>query len=792
MSKSVSKSSSGKPPSTMLEAVIDSLHSASSHQPGVDEKPAALLWADPRGEWRPLVPLLRERLPQLLTLGDYDPATRTGPAIWLKCVIARLIDEVPIAADVVPVIYMPEISRQDLRAGDECPVLLRPLVELQYRGAVWTQKNGRDWSIEAFLVSENSLGLDVFRDASTRRSMDASLMVLAETPISQLKGKKLEAEDFDRLVVGDHPRELLTWMNSPSDVQKRFQEVGKWHAFRNRCRNDFGFDPESDGETVAAESFGLRNSDTWSALWERFCESPALYPNIPELLIRSKPSGGKLLFDREAWPDENDTAEQSLRQKLESLQSVSAADARSAIRKLEAEHGPRRNWVWAQLGRSPLATALLHLVQLAERTESYLGGDSPEHIANLYSEFGYLADEAALRALACLGNNAQRNAVRTTVRALYLPWLEHAAERLQKLVASNPLPTLVQQPKIEADRGACLLFADGLRFDLARLLSARLEQRSLKTSFRFRWSALPCVTATAKPAVSPIAHRLTGKDIPSDYAPIIKDTDEELTHARFQKLLKESEYQIVGSEENSGPTKATNRGWTEFGTIDRRGHDMQIELAGQLEGEIERLVERIITLLEAGWKSVRVVTDHGWLLMPGNLPKQELPHYLTESKWSRCARIKGDSQLSVPTASWTWNPSAEFACAPGISVFSQGYAYSHGGISLQECLIPDLLVEPSENGSSVKVTISDIQWRGQRVRLQVDPTDSSLRVDLRTSPNSTASSIAVEVCEPESDGKASLLVENEDLAGSAAVVVVLDARGRIVGKQSTIVGGEES
>ena len=219
---------------------------------------------------------------------------------------------------------------------------------------------------------------------------------------------------------------------------------------------------------------------------------------------------------------------------------------------------------------------------------------------------------------------------------------------------------------------------------------------------------------------------------------------------------------------------------------------MQIELAGQLEGEIERLADRVISLLDAGWKSVRVVTDHGWLLMPGNLPKQELPGYLTESKWSRCARIKGESQVSVPRASWTWNPMAEFACAPGVSVFSHGYAYSHGGISLQECLIPDLLIEPSDEGPSIKATISDIHWRGQRVRLQVEPVDSSLRVDLRTSPGSKTSSIAMEIGNLEKDGKASVLVENEDLVGSAVVIVVLDSRGRIVGKQSTIVGGEET
>jgi hypothetical protein len=59
---------------------------------------------------------------------------------------------------------------------------------------------------------------------------------------------------------------------------------------------------------------------------------------------------------------------------------------------------------------------------------------------------------------------------------------------------------------------------------------------------------------------------------------------------------------------------------------------------------------RIQNLLTAGWSSVRVVTDHGWLYCPGGLPKAALPKHLTESRWSRCVAIKGDSEVSVPTA----------------------------------------------------------------------------------------------------------------------------------------------
>ena len=44
------------------------------------------------------------------------------------------------------------------------------------------------------------------------------------------------------------------------------------------------------------------------------------------------------------------------------------------------------------------------------------------------------------------------------------------------------------------------------------------------------------------------------------------------------------------------------------------------------------LCERVAGLLEAGWRQVVVVTDHGWLYVPGGLPKVELPYYLTKDE----------------------------------------------------------------------------------------------------------------------------------------------------------------
>lgn len=100
-------------------------------------------------------------VPELYVLGPYAPEKRQGPVIWLKCFVERTLPDVSPPAGVVPILYLPNVSRQDLRAGGDCPPDLQLLIELQYRGAVWHQRNGPDWTVDAFLTSEDGVGLDI-------------------------------------------------------------------------------------------------------------------------------------------------------------------------------------------------------------------------------------------------------------------------------------------------------------------------------------------------------------------------------------------------------------------------------------------------------------------------------------------------------------------------------------------------------------------------------------------------------------------------------------------------------
>jgi len=176
-------------PNTLIDALQASLAEALRSPDGV-AAPVALLWTDADGQWRPLIATLMRAVPELYVLGPYAPGEQQGPVIWLKCIIERSLPEISPPPGVVPILYLPNVSRQDLRAGGDCPPNLQPLIELQYRGAVWHQRNGRDWTVDAFLTSEDGVGLDISKDNRTRDSMLRALALLAPEPLTGLRGRR--------------------------------------------------------------------------------------------------------------------------------------------------------------------------------------------------------------------------------------------------------------------------------------------------------------------------------------------------------------------------------------------------------------------------------------------------------------------------------------------------------------------------------------------------------------------------------------------------------------------------
>ncbi len=78
---------------SIFDKVIQALKQAENHNSSVMVKPEVILWPDPENQWVDVIGILQESMPQLLIYGNYNPAIKQGPAIWLKCMIAGMLPE---------------------------------------------------------------------------------------------------------------------------------------------------------------------------------------------------------------------------------------------------------------------------------------------------------------------------------------------------------------------------------------------------------------------------------------------------------------------------------------------------------------------------------------------------------------------------------------------------------------------------------------------------------------------------------------------------------------------------
>jgi hypothetical protein len=767
---------------TVLGALGAALRAAAAYNKHDQAAPVAVLWPDKDRHWEPLIPRLREAL-AVLTLGPYDPATRTGPAIWIRCMVERALPEADWPADAVPVVYLPGVSKQELRAVEECPRLLQPLAELQYRGVLFTHKNGRDWTIPGFIQAPDAgIGAAVAEDTATKDAARNALLKLADTTVDALRAQApLNAAFFNDLLNPDPVLQLLRWMDAP-EAQRTAATPEEWAAFRATCQSQFGLDPDKDGALTAAQRLG-DGEGSWSVVWSRFAEAPTKYKGLPDLLRAAKPAKpDSLFYNRECWPQETEQAEAELRDELNGLAVKTGPQAAAAIQALESHHAVRRQWVWHILGLSPLAGAMPALARMAQAVQTPLAGSTPTAIAEAYAAGGWRADAAMLECLGAVSAAEDATAVKGVVRALYAPWLLAAAAAFQNAVKSAPLPTAHPaaapgQPK----PGRCILFADGLRLDTAKLLEQELVSHGVDVTAKWQFGAQPGVTDTGKPAVSPVAGAIrAGEGLGTKVA----SDDVKVTADILRRELAAAGWQVLAEDEAGDPNGSA---WTECGRLDSCGHAEGWRLAMRLGEVIDELVERIRFLLKAGWSEVRVVTDHGWLLLPSGLPKAELAEHLTEVMKGRCARLKPVTAPPHQSAPWYWDPAVTVSAAPGISCYTAGKEYEHGGLSPQECVLPVLTVRQPD-ALKQPAAVSEAKWVGLRCRILATGDSKGVSAALRTKPADPATSLSGQPVPLDANGKAGLLVEDDSAEGSAAVIVLLGPSGQVISQKSTIVG----
>ena len=763
-------------PMTVLDSLLAALRHAAEYNRHDQTKPSVVLWTDPERLWEPVLPALRKAAPELLTL---SPETE-GVSTYLRYVLGKWAPDKG-----VPLIYLPGISRQHFRGPAGFPEAAKHLYALQFQGQFWEHTNGKDWTPVSFLGSapnHGGLGLDLAKDQATKEAVSGQLEVLFQTELAALTGRKLDAAAINRLTMDDPIRQLLRWIGASGRATDCGWSDAETQAFYAICKRDFGFNPAKDGLVYAQDRL-VDPDGPWDPVWTRFAEAPSAYPEVARVMETAQPAD---LMDQAnlRFPSVNDRRETELRRALAGLETLAAGPARETLSRLVGEHRERIIGPWAALGRARLAEATVELGEMLDAMGRQRPGTDTASFATDYQKEGWKVDAAARRAFALARDKADAEAIRAALRAVYLPWLETAAERLQAAPPQRE-PGSAGTP---AEPGTVWLFIDGLRADLALELQGRVEKAGLSGTAHPRWSALPTVTATAKPAWHPLAAHLEGRELTETFQPQLRGKEKACDTAEFRKLLTASGWSWINASETGDPSQT---GWTEAGAFDRYGHDQGAKLAWRVEEELAGIEARTRELLAAGWRTVRVVTDHGWLWLPGGLPKVDFPKHLTVSKWGRCAVAQPGAQHGFPEVGWYWNNAHAVVLAPGVHCFQQGTEYTHGGLTLQEAFLVELEITQTgaPSGESQPVTIESAQWSGLRLRVRLTPGEPGLRLDLRTRAGDPASSVLSSggIKATDATGSGSVVVEDDTQEGNAAVLVVLRS-DQIVAKKNLTVG----
>ncbi len=509
----------------VIDYLVAQLRQCSQFNSAAQVAPAVVLWTDETRQWQSAMPVIKRYLPELLELGDYQPQDRTGPAIWLKCVIAGTLPELTLPNDRIPILYLPGVGRKDLRAISQCPAWLQPLAELQYRGCWWAYNTaGRDWTVSSFLTNPKvGLVLDVAKDSRAQSALLSVLPDLLESQVDILRGKRIETSELLALSGGDPIKNLLAWLEEPEACETKWREAGHWQHFVDQCVDSFGVDLTKMEHPVLLQLL-CEGAGLWEPVWQRFVDTAQHHPRLIKSMMSVQPTD--LLFEPSHYCSENARKESTLAQQLQVLAAEPSLQLRQQLDALNKQHAERREWLWASLGMSAWAKVLKPLQQIAEMTKQQLGGPSVESLAELYEQKLWAVDAAALESMALSTDSTMQQCVAALLAQMYTPWLEALTLRFQQLVREDGYPGLrgIQEPTASYHvNNTAFFFVDGLRFDLAHRLQEKLKHASLSSNIDTRWSALPSLTATAKAAVTPLSELLEGDIDNDDFVPVFAD-----------------------------------------------------------------------------------------------------------------------------------------------------------------------------------------------------------------------------------------------------------------------------
>ena len=127
---------------------------------------------------------------------------------------------------------------------------------------------------------------------------------------------------------------------------------------------------------------------------------------------------------------------------------------------------------------------------------------------------------------------------------------------------------------------------------------------------------------------------------------------------------------------------------------------------------------------------------------------------------------------------WSYGPEVRIALAPGIGAFRAGKVYDHGGLTLQESVVPMLDVTPNEPVPG-RPALKSVAWNTRKTICTVTASDAEgLPLTLERLGSAMGDPAVI-----GADGKGKLVFDEVDELVGEAISVVLRREGQKVAEE---------
>jgi len=393
----------------------------------------------------------------------------------------------------------------------------------------------------------------------------------------------------------------------------------------------------------------------------------------------------------------------------------------------------RKENYWAKSSQAPqweILTQTLSLLQAVQAFEAKIDHtpNANQLVQHYAAPLGWWQIDRAYRELRQSIGDATGSYDRLRQRAgrTYHRFLERLNNRFAELLTGHqkwdldafPSQTTIWNDLVKVRKGGrtAVIFVDALRLELAHALVERL-QRDLDPgdlSLSPRLVTLPSVTDVCMPALLPDGD--TRKVDYSDGWQITIGKSGNLAtkakriaylrskYAKIQVYNEISELLKTPTDQIPGSAELYITFHTALDSIGEEAHELALTIFSEVLKDVEQAIRKFH---EADITEIHIVTDHGFLLLDDiseadKVSVKDVPALKKSSRYLVGRNLGHTDQLRIPI------PGAEnlegwFARGLGVLRTPGKYNYTHGGLSLQEVVIPCLTVSQKTSGGMIDV-----------------------------------------------------------------------------------------